>query len=444
MGTTAASVLDARVHQNIGDFIEVALTTALDTSVEVISTNLNKYDDGNNDHFNGRWCYVTNYVAAGEDRKIYDYVTATGALSVRGAAFTSDSSDLATVRIYRYSYTNTQRAINDAIRELSDYLFVYVDDRSLVTNNALWDGHMEYWTDSSTLTFWAVESGGTLAQTTTAGLYRGPLGSTSALFTGDTDSGFFQQTSDVNPRLLDLENQTVSLYGWAYPEIADDPAITLYTLQADTAATAQTLTSTTTAVAGQWTLIKLESQALNSDLIECNFRLGNATDTATCYWDNVRLIGGAVHEYLLPERFQDGDVKQVYVQVGGHSDYPADDIMPTEWEPVYGWEIINNGTYKFLYLPKTYANNKQIRLVGTSPLTELSTYSGTTEVSGKQVNLLVAYSCYCLFRNELGVASSEDTKRLEDRRDYWFAIAQRYKSTLGMAPPKRFMNLPNY
>ncbi len=441
---TSASTIDARIHQSIGDYIQVILTTALTTSASVVSTNLNEFDDGNNDHFNTRWCYVTDFANAGEDRKIYDYVTSGGTLSVRGASFVSDSSDKATVRVYRYSFTNTQRAINDAIRELSDYLFVYVDDRSLVTNNILWDGHMEDWTSDTALRFWAVESVGTLAQTTTAGLVRGPLGTTSALFTGDTDSGFFHQTSDINPRLLDLARQTVKAYGWAYPEIENDAALVIHTVQNDTAGTVQNLTSETTAAAGQWTLLRLESQVLNDNLVDCDLRLTNATDTATCYWDNVRLIGPAIHEYLLPERFQDGEVRQVYIQSLNHSEFPADDIMPPGWEAVYGWEIFNDGTYQFIRLPKFYPDNRQIRLVGTSPLTELSSFSGTTEVDGKYLNLLVAYSCFCLFRNELGVASSKDTKRLEDRRDYWWAISQGYKNTLTLPSPKGFMNLPSY
>lgn len=437
MGTTAASTIDRMVHQNIGDWVEVVLTTALTTSNDVISTNLNEYDEGKDDHFNERWVYITDKANLTKDRKIYDYETATGKLDVRGANFISDGANLATVRVYRYSYTNTIRAINDAIRELSSHLFKYVDDRSLLTGDVLWDRSFEYWTSATALTFWTSLSGAQ-AQTTTAGLYRGQRGSTSVKYTAGAASDYLYQTSTTNLRLLDLMGKTVSIYVWAYPQTTDDATITIYTLQAD--GTAQTLASTTACPSGKWTLLKLENQTLNDDLVTVQLRLGVATNAQYAYFDNCRITGGDVNEYLLPESLQDGDICQVYVQDSGNADEMADDIMPEHWTPAHNFETFNDGTYRFIKIPHV-SDERQIRLVGTSPLTELSTFSGTTEVDGKYLNLLVAYSCYCLFRNEMGVASSSDTKRLEDRRDYWWAIAHAYMNTLKMTPPKSYMNI---
>lgn len=444
MGTSAASVIDAQIHQNIGDFIEVAVTTALTTSNDVVSTNLNEYDEGKDDFFNGRWCYITNYVAAGEDRKIYDYATSGGTLDVRGANFTSDSSDLATVRVYRHSFTATQRAINDAIRELSDHLFRYIEDKTLVTGNILPDASFEEWTTDTALTWYGTESNVTLAKTSTAALFRN--GSFSVKSTAGAANAYYGISSDNHPKLLDLQGKTVSLYCWAYPQTANDAYIVIYTLKND-GTTTQTLTSDTTCAAGVWTLLKLENQTLNGDLEEIQIRYKVGTSGQYAYFDDARLFGVNIDEYLLPETLRDGGIYQTYVQAssgaGSSSNEYSDDIMPRDWTPIYNTSILEDGTYRYLKIPGT-VDGRRIRLIGTSPLTALSTYSGTTEVSGKQVELLAAYACYCLFRNEMGVASSSDTKRLEERRNYWWGIAHDLMRTHAMAKPKRFMSLPSY
>ena len=444
MGTTANSVLDQRLHQLIGDYIQVTLTTDLAASSAIVSTNLNAYDLATDNHFKNYWCYVTNYANATAERKINTYATSGGVCAVYGSNFTADSSgDKATVRFYKYSYTAGQTAINDAIREIgSDVLFRHIDDRSLVTNNVLWNGDFEQWTDSSAPTFWTSDSG-SMAQTTTAGVYRGAVGTTSCKFTADTADDYIYQTYTANPRLLDCMGQTVHLYAWVYPETEDDPTITLYTLKADSDATAQTLASTTSATAGVWTLLKLENQAVNDDVVNVQLKLAVATEDQYCYFDKVRVISNrAVYEYMLPEPFQDGEVCQVYIQTSGYSDQICDDIMPSDWERIYGWEIVSDGTYKFLRLPANYGGGRQIRLIGTSPLSTVSTYTGTTEVDGRELDLLIMYAAYCLFRNEEGMPSSEDTARFQSRAYRYLREYERMLPTLRMLKPTGTINMP--
>jgi len=440
--STPASTIDQRVHQNIGDWTEVTLTTALTASVAVISTSLNEYDDANDDHYNGYWCYVTNFANSTKDRKIYDYTTTGGSCAVRGANFATDVANKATVRIYRYSYTSTIRAINDAMRELSDHLFRYIDDRSLILGNAIWDGHFEYWTSSSALTFWTASSAGTQLAVTAAASTRGALGSTSLKYTTASTTDWMYQSLTENPRLQGLQGKSVSGYVWTMPETAKDPTLVIYTSQAAGSATVQTLQSSTATAreANVWSLIEHDNQTLNDDLTTLEVRLYSKSSTKYSLWDNCRIIDSSIREYLLPEVFQDGDVCQVYIQVSGDADKYADDIMPKTWEPIYNWETFHNGSYKFIRIPMQ-GNGQQIRLVGTSPLTELTTFTGTTEVDGKYLDLLVAYSCYCLFRNEMGVASSQDTERLQERRDYWWAIAHELMRTNRMVAPPRFMRI---
>ena len=444
MGTTAASVLEERLCKAIGDWLEVALTTAATASVAVVSTNLRTYDDGEDDHYNGWWVYHTDGANAGVDRKIYDYATAAGSASVRGASYAAETS-LSTVRVSRHGYTAHLRAINDAIREIgSDVLFRPIEDRSIVTNNILWDGHMENFTSSTAMTFWTANSA-TIAKSSTAGLYRGARGTFATKITGVITNDYIYQSSSTNPNLLDLKDSDVSLYVWAYSETANDGKITAYTV--NSAGSTQTLASTTTCSSAKWTLLKLENQKFNDDLTSVEIRLGVASSTKYVIYDNARVTGRYIKNYMLPETLVDGDISQVYIQRTGDSDYPCDDIMPREWDRIFNWDVISDGTYKFLYLPYTYSTDRQLKLIGTSPLTELTesgtaSFASSTEISGNAIDLLTAYATYCLLRNEEGVPSADDTARYISRAQRGLNEYNRLLPSLRMIKPRGTMHIP--
>ena len=442
MGTTAASVLDERLSKIIGDWTEVALTTAATASVAVVSTNLKAYDDANDDHFNTWWVYHTDGVNAGQDRKIYDYATAAGSASVRGANYAAETS-LATVRFSRHGYDAHLRAINDAIREVgTDVLFREIEDRSLVTNNILWDGHLEDFPSSTTMTFWTANSA-TIAKSGTAGLYRGARGTFSAKVTGVITSDYIYQSSNTNPQLLDLKDTEVNLYAWAYPETANDATITAYTV--NSAGSTQTLASTTACASAKWTLLKLENQKFNDDLTSVEIRLGVASSTKYVIYDNARVTGRYIHRYMLPEPFRDGSISRIYIQTTGDSDYPCDDLMPRSWDRIFNWDIVSDvdTTYRYLYLPDTYSSNRQLQIIGTSPLSEVTTFASSTEISGAQVDLLTAYAAYCLFRDEEDVPSSEDTGRYISRAQRWLNEYYRLRPSLKMIRPRGTMHIAN-
>ncbi|MBU2177787.1 MAG: hypothetical protein KJ556_22055, partial [Gammaproteobacteria bacterium] len=353
--TTANSVLDQRLSETIGDWLETDVTTVLTSSTSILSTNLNAYDDGRDDRFNNWYAYITEYNNAGQDRKIYDYNTASGECLIRGAKLISDGTDLATVRISKYSWTAKQSAINDAIRQLGKVVFDEVDDRTLVTGNILPNSSFEDWVISSTPSFY-VSSSGDFSQTTTAGYYRGARGTTSLKFTTSAANGEFYITSNDYPRLLDIMNKTVSVYAQALPEVSGDPVLVISTTSND-GTTTQGISSSTNCAAGVYTLVKLEDQLLNDDLSEVKIKFRGKTNAKYIYWDNARLIGRNNQEFLLPEKLQDGTIEQVYMQTDGYSDETADDLMPRDWAQVWGATYFDDGTYKFIRLPSLYPNN---------------------------------------------------------------------------------------
>uniref|UniRef100_A0A6M3LGS1 Uncharacterized protein n=1 Tax=viral metagenome TaxID=1070528 RepID=A0A6M3LGS1_9ZZZZ len=440
MGTTTAAVLDERLSKIIGDYIQVAVTTALTTSNDVVSTNLNEYDEGKNDHFNERWCYVTDYANAGKNRRIYDYATATGTVDVRGANFVSDAANLATVRISRHGYDAHLRAINDAIRELYPYLYRPLEDRTMVTGSILPDNSFELWTSATNPSLYSATNA-TLARTTTAGLIRGAMGTTSMKVTASAADGYAYINSNTFPRLLDLRGKTIKFQGWAYPSTANDAFLTIAYEDEDGT---ETLTnSTTTCPASVFTLLATAELTVPTDITKIGFRFRVHTNGQNAYFDAARVTGTTLQEYVLLSDFADGGVDQVYVQTSGVSTDPCDDLHPYGWERVFGYTTYNDGTYQWLRLPYLYSNKRQIRVIGTAPLSTLTTFSGTTEVDGRYIDLLVAYAAYCLYRNEEGVPSSKDTQRYTNNQAKW--LREYYRLLPNRMPqPRPTMNIAAY
>lgn len=137
MGTTTALELNRIVHQQIGDWIEVATTTLItNTNTHVISTNLRQYDNGRDDAFTAWWLYVTDKNNAGTERRIRNYYTANAVCNVYGAVWATDTAQ-ANVRIHRYPYAEVQRALNDALRETYPRLHRELDNPAAITTNSL-------------------------------------------------------------------------------------------------------------------------------------------------------------------------------------------------------------------------------------------------------------------------------------------------------------------
>lgn len=418
--TTSASTLDERLSQAIGDWIEEAVTTNITTNKFLISTELAKYTSSD-DFFNDFWAYITDIGNATKDRKVFNYDAGATRLAVLGDDFASDT-EAATFRLYRYSYTEKLRAINKALEEIYPNLHKALEDRTLITGNILPNPSFEDWTLTTVPDFYTLSSA-TATEHTTAGQIRGRLGSSAVKVTDSgTGVGYLYITSDDYPRLLDLMGRTVDFKCWANPETTDDAgAIEIYTIkETSTGVIEQTLTSSTTCPNGRWTLLELEDQSINDDIVEIQLRFKTTAASEYVIFDGARIQGLNLYEYLLPKDFREGKVIQVHVQTNGYSSDICDDIRPRTWERVYGSEIINDGTYKYLRLPDLYSINRQIRLLGDRPLESLTSYSGTISIDdGKQLDLLIAYAAYKLFQANEQPPSPEDSRRYQANSARW-------------------------
>ncbi len=413
--STTLTVLRQRVLEGINDYISVAVTTAIAGDTSIISTNLNEYDGGADDTFNDWYVYITDEKNIGVERQISNYATTGGTITVRGSNLTAeDAAEIATIWVCRHSILQiVDKAINRTIEEIFPALHRRIDDLTLVTGNALPNAHFQDWAITTTPDHYTAPTG-SVAATETVAYIRG--GAKSAYLTASGTPDYFYITSNDYPRLLDLMGQTINFYAWAYPvDTADDAAIQIYTLQADL--TSQTLTSSTSNPITKWSLLKLESQTLNDNLTEIQFRFRVKTTTKHAYFDDAIVCGMHLYEYLLPESLQNGYVNQVYSQTEGYSDVPAYDIHPRQWEKE-GFRVIDNGSYKYLLLDNLPVSYRRLRMLGVSPLEALRPVSATIDDSisidaSGRTDLLVAYATYLLYEMAESPISSEDSARFE-------------------------------
>ncbi len=413
--------LRKRVRSAVSDGFREAVTTSLTTDKLIVSTNLNKWDGGNDDYFNDWFAYVEDFTNAGDNRVISDYATSGGSCTVRGANFTSDTADLATVMFTRMNPDTYLEAIQTAVRSLDDKLFRHLDDLTLLTSNLLPNSHFEDQTTSGTPDLYTLSSV-TGTKTTTAGLYRGPRGRVSIKLTDSgSGGGYMSINSKTWPALLRLQGHTVSFYTDAYPATADDAEIEIYTVSND-GSTTQTLTSDTSNAATQWTKLKLEDQNINDDLTYIEFRWKVTTASDAIYFDNAYLTTGlSVYEHLLPKDFRDGELTDVYVVLADPDKDPFQDkFSENQRRLIKGseWNLYNDGTYEYIRTP-AFGSRYYLRLIGYKPLETLSSDSDTISVNDPQLDLIIAQSALELYKIEQGTVGVSDSTRYNRAIGKW-------------------------
>ena len=433
MGTTTLKELMQNFSEQIGDYLTFATTDNIGAGTTVVSTDLQQYDGSGDDYFGDWWVYIDGTNNSGVLRqivKVGGYATATGTLTVRGANLSSESGSV-TCYLHRYNRDFKKLAINRSIEQVYPLLHKRVNDKTLVTGNLLFDGHFEDWTSSSALRF-ASGSSTTLVKTTTAGLHRGPLNTTSAKSTASGSNGYILFSSINNPRMKDIAGKSASLEAWVYPQTADDVTVILYTK--NKAGTEQTKTSTTTAVASVWTKLKLLDQSINDDLTLVEVRLNVVTSGQNAYWDDARLVASETQEYLLPVDLRGGHVSQVNVQTRGEGDRVCDDVFSDFWDS-QEFRTPDDGTYSYIRLNALNGNWRRIELIGYTPLSTMSSDTDSTEVSGERENLLIAKAAVILYRLLRGPVSSEDVSSYTSEIRAWEIEYRSLSSRLGMTTP---------
>ena len=434
MATTLLTLVQ-KLSESIEDYISVSTTTNIAADNYIYSTHLNEYDQSSDDRFNNWWVYIRGTANDAVERKVKDYTTSGGRLEVYGAALAAECGAV-TFELFKYRRTVKLNALNDAIREVYPSLFRPLDDRTLITGNILPNAHFEDQTTSGTPDHYTLLNV-TGAKTTTAGLYRG--GATSVKLTASAADGYMYISSNSYPGLLDLMGTTIDFKCWAYPEVADDAFLTIYTIKAD--GTEQTLNSTTACPASPWTLLELEDQSINNKIVEIEFRFRVHTNAKFAYFDNARVNGKTIYELLLPKDLQDGSLKQVWMQSSSYPDDPCDNINPNFDNEIHDWYITDDGIpdgyiadegiYRYLKCYDKLSSKYLLRLVGYCPLETLTSDTDTISLDGEKLNLLIAYAKYKLYQAVEGVPASQDVRRIQS------ASERAYGEYLRLLPRQR-------
>lgn len=430
MGTTTLLVLEKLLNEAISDDLEFDTTTNITTDTSVVSTELNQFDDGEDDFFNDWWLYITEGNNITVERKISNYATSGGTLTVFGANLLSESGAV-TCRLHRLRRTNKKNAINRAMEQVYPSLHSKLDDLTLITGNILPNAHFEDWASATFPDKYTVTNA-TASQDTTAANFRG--GVSSAKVTSTSANGYMSIHSDNYKRLLDLAGLSVTIKCWAKPDTDDDAAIVIYTKKAD--GTEQTLTSDTSNPSGEFTLLELENQALNDDLVEVEIRFKVITNGNVVYFDDARLLNKLISEYLIPADFVSGQLAQVFIQTSGISSDIVDDIHPASFRQVE-FRIKSDGTDEYLHLDELHSTALRMRLRGYKPFTSYTADSDTIPIDGNKVNLIVFYAAYLLYEQEMNIAASNDISRYERLAFYWLRRYEKLRPQLAMSTPSQ-------
>lgn len=322
---------------------------------------------------------------------------------------------------YEDYYTD---AINNAGRDLYDDIFRRVIDETLITGNALPNAHSDDWSQTTYPDHWNVSEVTAVEETT---IIRG--GAKSAKVTRADTDGYLYCSDAEWQGLLDLMGAQVSFKCWAQASTASQAYIEIYTKQAD--GTEQTETSDAHSGGGEWELLEIEDFTLNDDITDIQFRCKVITTNGDVYFDNARVTGKGLYQYLLPLDLQNGEVWQVWTQTSGYSDDACDDLKlgSNQYKEEFGWGTLSDGSYTYLKFPYTPSSKRKIKLVGLCPLEDdLSDGTNTMTIEAKYVPRLLTYAAYLLYGMVEGTPASDDVSRYERASIKWFQKSELLKS----------------
>ena len=196
MGTTTALTLVDRLSQSVGDYIAEVVTTNVAANAYIVSTHLNKWDGGNDNSFKDWWVYIASQNNNDKERRVRTYAASNATANVFGGNLSADTN-VADIRLGRYSYADKLRSINEAIRETFPVLYRPIVDTSirsatntyeynLPTNLALGEVDKILWEDEGTtnaiaLQFWSLIYGWRILDDGSQKKFRLPFNPTNAI-----------------------------------------------------------------------------------------------------------------------------------------------------------------------------------------------------------------------------------------------------------------------
>ncbi len=435
MATTDALTLNELLSKSLGDWIAVPTSANIAANTCIRAEGLNQYDGGRDDYFTDWWLYITDKGNAGVDRRIRNYYTSNATCNVFGGVLSADAAVNANIRVSRYSYSQKQIAINTAVKDIYPILHRRLDLLELKSGDILPNSHFRDWAISTVPDKWALYNATAAANTSLGQLWGG---SKSAQLNIGAAWGYMFTSERQYPRLLDLGGQSVSFEVKAKAATLATKTAFIRIYASNVTNAVQEIQANVSLIAGAWNTLRLADQTLISNLTNIGFQMGIADIAANGWFDNARVTGLQTQEYLLPTEFRHGGLSRVYIQSSGY----CNTIFPRTWDEIIGWQVMDDGTDKYLRLPSVYSNDRYLRLVGVAPLETVNASSDSISLGAPDTDLLIALAKYKMYQMVGEPASSKDDYRYTTKEGRAYMEYQQLLPKLRMGIPSRVMQIP--
>jgi len=383
VGTTSGAVLRKLVAENLADYRSLTTTSAgAAGGTTIVDTGLAEYAEADGG-FPGWWAFTTSGAATDEERRIKGsggYTSSSTTLNP-SVAFSAQIASGVTYELYKYRPTLYRDAVNRAIEELHPFLYLPIRDESLFVDSLLADGGFEGTVSGGAFPDWTNGGSPTVTAETSIVIH----GKQSAKVVASGAAGQLIQTPNVN--VFEMTGKRARFKAMAYATAADKVRIRI---DWDGSAFEN---SSYHSGKDQFEPLTVEATIPSTATqVKC---ICEVVDGSTGYFDASWLAVGRKYRFTLPTDMITGP-HFVEQQVNG-----------------------NQPGQRFARLTDRPTAGRALLLRGMGYLSRPTTETGTTEVDGARVNLIIALATMRLARM-LSNRGLEDAEIIYDRaeRDY--------------------------
>jgi len=394
------------IARQLGDVVVSGTATSGDaTKYHLIDTK--KLTFATDDEINGYQIYITGGTSGGDGRLIDDFDASAWKAIVadanHGEAFTAQITSTSTYIVLKtLDVDQIKTAINRAIREVMRSFLTHKENRSIVLNSPLSNGHFETWTTSSACTGWTEDTNSTFARESS--IIR--TGTYSAKLTTDgTNIGSLSQSIADFPLYA---GKSISLKAYVFTATGDRVRIRL----TDGVTTWNSDYHDTTGWGGDaGRYMEIVNKDIDDNATELTASLqvsaGAAVDAyiSKMWIDPIRT--GGVHNNILEYSIPSG---YVYIEElwtdSGYDDgrfYPIPDNL---------WRIDRENS-KIVFTRMPYVSGSVLRIVGQAAPSELSAITDTCDFS----DYVIAAAVADLYTTQDWGAS--DTEAKQNKALFW-------------------------
>lgn len=383
MATTRTS-LRQYMSEAIGDWSGTFTTSSAGAGggTTIVATTLADLPGGDEDDaFIDQYAMITSGAAAGQIRRISDYVQSSGTITV-ARAFGAQIAISVTFEFHRYDPSMKHASINTAGRKVFPYIYLPVYDETLVTDQLGLNMDFESSFSGDVPANWTEDSAST--QTTEQETTRIFHGSNSVALTvsdGDDDMSI-SQVLTVN--IADIVGHSIVFGGFMWSTVADSGWFRI------DFGTGGTTDSTKHAGDEDWQEEWVEA-SIPSNATQIRIRcMAEDTSNPTTYFDSLYCYIKRIDRYAIPATFVHGPFS-VQLQL--------DRKIPVErhYAQLRNWWVEQDSETRYLYLGDNVPSGYRLRLTGADVLTLPSTESGTMEVEDGRIDAVVEYAAAELF-----------------------------------------------